>query len=300
MIPIIQQRNIYFIFSGLLVLLSFAGLIIFGLKPSIDFTGGSLIELGFTSEKPSLEDMQTALGGLDFGSTLVQPVGENAYIIKLRYINDNEHQELLSVLRNRFETGDQKVLENRVETIGAVISSQLKERSWKAGLAVLLAILLYVAFAFRKVSRPVKSWKYGAVAIIALAHDVGITVGVFTVLGHFYGVEVGIPFVVALLTILGYSVNDTIVVFDRIRETLIKRAHESFENIVNHSVNSTLQRSVNTSFTVLLGLVGLYFFGEESVKNFALALIVGVAAGTYSSIFLASPLLVVWQKLSKS
>ena len=190
-------------------------------------------------------------------------------------------------------------IEERFESIGPVIGAELKRKSvWAIGLA-LMAIVLFVAWAFRKISHPVPSWKYGVIAIIALAHDVLITLGIFAVLGHFFNVEINTPFVAALLAILGYSVNDTIVVFDRIRENLIHCSAETFEKMVNKGVNGTLVRSFNTSLTTLFVLLAIFLFGGETIKYFSLTLICGVILGTYSSIFLASPLLVSWQKWSE-
>ena len=188
--------------------------------------------------------------------------------------------------------------EKRFDSIGPVIGNELKTSAVWAIVIALIAIVLYIGWAFRKVSRPVSSFKYGIIATIALFHDVIITLGVFSVLGYLYNIEVGIPFVAALLAILGYSVNDTIVVFDRTRENLIKSGISDFEEVVNKSVNETLIRSLNTSFTTLLILTVLFLFGGATIKYFVVALIVGISAGTYSSIFIASPLLVTWQKWS--
>lgn len=323
MIQIIEKRNIFFVISAVAVVLSLISLAVFGLKPGIDFTGGSLIEVSFTEERPSLDEMNAAFEGQDLGNVRVQPTGDKGYIFKMRFITEEEHQAILGMLREQFEqsvgetdaalveevvdgevvedvvieTAQNKMLEERVETIGPAISAQLKSRSAKAAVAVVLAIVAYIAYAFRKVSKPVRSWKYGVTAIIALLHDVLITMGVFALLGHYFGVEVDIPFVVAMLTILGYSVNDTIVVFDRVRENLIKLGYDKFAYVVNKGVNETLVRSVNTSITTLIVLTALFLFGGESIHYFSLALMIGVALGTYSSIFLASPLLVVWKKL---
>ena len=202
-------------------------------------------------------------------------------------------------MRESFETDQNKVLEERVDVIGPAISSHLRSRAFSAAIAVVIAIILYVAYAFRKVSEPVKSWKYGIAAIVALVHDVTITMAVFALLGYYLGVEIDIPFVVALLTILGYSVNDTIVVFDRVRENLLHDGPNRFAQTVNEGVNGTLVRSMNTSITTLLVLFALFFFGGATIKFFSLALIIGIALGTYSSIFLASPLLVVWNEWGK-
>ena len=186
--------------------------------------------------------------------------------------------------------------ELRFDSVGPSIGQELKRKSLYAIITVLIAIVLYIAWAFRKVSKPVASWKYGMTAIIALFHDVMIVLGVFAVLGRFLDMEINTAFVAAILTVLGYSVNDTIVVFDRIRENL-PRSDEDFESTVNISVNQTLRRSINTSLTTLLVLLSIFFFGGTTIRDFVLALSIGVFIGTYSSIFLASPVLVVWEKL---
>ncbi len=332
MIKIIQNRKISFTISSVLFGISVILLFTLGLKPGIDFTGGSLIEVAFTEERPGIQEIQEVLSPLELGNINVQPVDEDGMILKMRFITEEEHQAVLTALRDdlpaveflveseedasedsgskevvalvgedgaiTFEPDTEgKVIEKRIETIGSSISAQLRSRAWQIGIAVILAIIIYIAYAFRRVSRPVKSWKFGLTAIVALVHDVTIVMGVFALLGHFYGIEVNIPFVVALLTILGYSVNDTIVVFDRVRENLIKHGYGKFEEVVNKGVNETLVRSMNTSMTTILVLAALFFFGGDSVKYFALALMIGAFIGTYSSIFLASPLLVVWERM---
>jgi len=333
---IIKNRKIPFIISGVLFALSVLVLFQFGLKQGIDFTGGSLMEVKFTravngqvDKRPDIGKLREVLGGLDIGEVLVQESGSDKIILRMKFLSEDEHQLVLSVLRDEFgeevelsveameeSKNDEEieidavegvgkainqnlpvVLEERFETIGPAISTQLRKRSFYAAIAVVLAIILYVGYVFRRVSKPVKSWKYGVTAIIALIHDATITMGVFALLGHFLGVEIGIPFVVALLTIMGYSVNDTIVVFDRVRENLIKRGSEHFAQTVNLGVNQSITRSINTSLTTLLVLVALFFFGGDSIHYFSLALILGITVGTYSSIFLASPLLVVWERL---
>ena len=299
MLNIIGQRKIYFTLSGILVALSLLFLLIWGLRPGIDFTGGSLIEVEFTGARPDKALVDEVLGTMDLGGFTVQPIEDSSYILKTRFVTEDEHQNILSGLREKFVTEENSVLETRVETIGPAISSTLRNRAFSAAIAVIIAIVIYIAYTFRKVSRPVKSWKYGLTAIVALLHDVLITMGIFAVLGRFFGVEIDIAFVVAILTILGYSVNDTIVVFDRVRENLIKEGYDRFEEVVNRGVNQTIYRSINTGLTTLLVLFALYFFGGESIHYFSLALIIGIIVGTYSSIFLASPLLVVWQKLKQ-
>lgn len=322
MIGIVQNRKIPFIISGLLFIASIILIATLGLKPGIDFTGGSLIEVSFSEKRPEIAEIKQALDPLDLGSIVVQPSNEDGYILKMKFISEEEHQNILASLKERFERNENnevdqesdiesdieeetkgvienKIYEKRVETIGSSISAQLRKKAWYTAVVVILAIIAYVAYAFRKVSKPVKSWKFGITAIIALIHDVVIVMGVFAILGHFWGIEINIPFVVALLTILGYSVNDTIVVFDRVRENIISMGYENFEHTVNKGVNDTLLRSLNTSITTLCVLVALFLFGGETIKYFALALIIGIVSGTYSSIFLASPLLVVWEKLKR-
>ncbi len=323
MINIIKYKKIPFVISSILFVVSLILVFTIGLRPGIDFTGGSLMEITFSNERPTIDQIKDSLSQIDLelGEPVIQPTGEKGMIIRVQYMGEEEHQQVLANLRNSFETlaseesavvenGEEgevveeqvvvenKVWEERIETIGPAISAHLKSRAIYAVIAVVIAIVAYVAYAFRKVSRPVKSWKYGISAVIALVHDVTITMGIFVLLGKYLNVEIGIPFVVALLTILGYSVNDTIVVFDRVRENLIKRSADNFAEMVNLGVNQTFVRSINTSVTTLIVLFALFLFGGESIKYFALALIIGVASGTYSSIFLASPLLVVWEELT--
>lgn len=298
MLRIIQNRYIYFIISGILIIASIVLLSIWGLKLGIDFTGGTLIELNFAN-RPDSHEVQNLLANeyQDLEEVKIQPAGDKELIIRTKTLNEDEHQKLLAFLNKNY--GQDTIVENRFESIGPVIGEELKNKAVTAIIIVLITIILYVAYTFRKVSKPVASWKYGIAAITALIHDVLIVIGVFVVLGHIYNVEVGILFVTALLTVLGYSVNDTIVVFDRVRENLIYRPKETFVETINHSVNETILRSINTSLTTLLVLLAVYFFGGVTIKNFILALIIGTLAGTYSSIFIASPLLVAWQQFKK-
>lgn len=296
MIPIIANRRWSYIFSGVLVALSIGALSVWGLKPNIDFTGGSLVELTFSGQRPDLAAMQATLKKAEVGEGVVQPTAEGSVILKLPYIDEVAHQRLLTTVRADYEKNGAQVIEKRIETVGPAVSETIKNRAWTAGVVVVLAIVAFIAFAFRRVSKPVASWKFGVAAVVSLLHDVLITMGVFSFLGHFYGVQVDIPFVVALLTILGYSVNDTIVVFDRIRENLLRHTGKSFAETTNNAINETIWRSLNTSVTVLVALFCLFVFGGESVKYFSLALIIGIFFGTYSSIFLASPLLVTWEE----
>jgi len=289
----LKYKKIYFIFSGILILASLACLIVFGLKPGIDFTGGSILEIEYIEERPSNQEIKETLSGLDLGEVLVQPTEERGVILKMKDISEDTHQQVLEKLN---ETNQAE--ERRFESIGPVIGQELKQKTKEVIILSLLAIVLYIAWAFRKISRPIPSWQYGIASLIALFHDVLIPIGVFSVLGKLYGVQITIPVIVALLTVLGYSINNTVVVFDRIRENLLKHV-VTYQEIVNNSLNQTLTRSINTSLTTLFVLVAIFFLGGETLKYFALALILGIIAGTYSSIFLASPILVAWLRWRK-
>lgn len=290
MYQVIQKRKIWLTVSGLMVGLSVAALAVLGLNFGIDFTGGSLLEVKFLNERPAASEAQKALGDLDLGSLIVQPAGDDGMIFRFQDTTEEKHQQVLTAL-NLLSA----VEELRYDSVGPSIGQELKTKSLYAVVIVIIAIILYIAWSFRKVSKPVASWKYGLAANIALFHDVMIVLGVFAVLGKFAGVEINTPFVAAILTVLGYSVNDTIVVFDRVRENLPK-SDEDFENTVNISVNQTISRSINTALTTLLVLLSIFFFGGSTIRDFALALSIGVFVGTYSSIFLASPILVIWEK----
>lgn len=299
--PIIKLRKIWYTISGLALIASVVMLFVWGLKFSIDFTGGSLIELTFENNRPSVQEIQDSLANMNLGEVLIQPSGDKDVLIRLQNLTEEEHQQLLETLNNTFapKKGETVVHENRYESVGPIVGKELKDKAILALIFAIIFIIAYIAYAFRKVSKPVESWKFGVTAILALIHDTLIIIGVFAFLGKFFNVEVGAMFATALLTILGFSVHDTIVVFDRTRENLFSnRDRSDFEEIVNKSVNQTIWRSINTSFSTLLVLGAVYFFGGESIKYFTLALILGIIVGTYSSIFIASPLIVDWYKLS--
>jgi preprotein translocase subunit SecF len=295
MVQLIQRRGWWYFFSGLLAVAGAVALSLWGLRFGLDFTGGSLMAVDFKGTRPSVDAIQKSLEPLSLGTVVVQPTGSNGELIRFRDVTEETHQQILEKLKT---TGGGEVAELRFESVGPIIGSELRSSSMWAIVLALFFIVSYIAWAFRKVSRPVASWKYGVVAVVALVHDLLITVGVFSFLGHFYGVEVDALFVSAILTVLGFSVHDTIVVFDRTRENLFRGAAGTFEDVVNKSVNETLVRSINTSFTTLLVLSALYLFGGDSIKHFTLALLVGIAVGTYSSIFVASPLIVDWNHWS--
>ncbi|MAZ40578.1 protein translocase subunit SecF [bacterium] len=292
---IIANRKIFFTISGALIGASLLAVFVWGIPLGIDFKGGALLEVEYTNERPAVGEIEDSLQVLDLGGVRVQETGDRGVIIRTRTLVENEHGELLSILKE----SDQNLIEKRFTSIGPVLGEELRSRATIALLLTSLVIILFIAYVFRHVSHPVKSWKYGVVAIIALLHDVLIPTGMMAVLGKFQGAEVDALFVTALLAILGLSVNDTIVVFDRVRENLTNKISKDFAETVNTSLNQTIARSINTSLTTLLVLGTLFFMGPESTQTFALILIVGLIAGTYSSIFLASPLLVTLEKRQK-
>lgn len=301
---ITKNRRIFYVFSGILIIASILSLSIWKLELGIDFKGGSVIEIAYTDTKPDAKVLENNIADLakniSLGAYVLQSVGDSDYSIKSRLVTDKERQMIEDVFSNN---GANKIDVKKVNSIGPLIGKEAAQKAIVSIILVILCIVLFITFVFRKVSKPVQSWKYGLMAIVALAHDVIIPTGVFSVLGHFKGYEVDTLFVTALLVVLGFSIHDTIVVYDRIRENL-KIAHsenskKTFETIVGESVRQTFVRSINTSMTTILALIVLYFLGAEATKHFALALIVGVAVGTYSSIFIASALLVTIEKFQK-
>jgi preprotein translocase subunit SecF len=292
MLNIIKHYKFWFAVSGIILLLGIISLAVFHLRLGIDFRGGSQIQVQL-SGTPNLNKIQSVINSENIGATTVQQTGSNGVIIETLPIEQTEHDKIISDLKSQV---DPNLSELSYTAIGPTIGAELKTNSGYELLLVSLGIILYIAYAFRKVTRPITSWKFGWAAIVALLHDLIVLVGIFSILGKFLHIEVDSMFVTAVLTVLGFSVHDTIVVFDRIRENLRVEAGQPIDEIVNHSINQTLVRSLNTSLTVLFVLLALLLFGGETIRNFVLALFIGIISGTYSSIFIASPLLVVWQK----
>jgi preprotein translocase subunit SecF len=292
---IIKNKKIFLIISGVLVLLSIIFLLTFNLKASIDFKGGSQTEVKY-SVLPEISLVKESLSKINITEPLIQKIGDDTLSIKTKDLNEEERKLLVSSLSSIGNGGE--IL--NFNSIGPSVGKELVKKSLFAIILVSLAIVLFIAYAFRKVSKPVSSWKYGLIAVATLLHDILIPSGVFAILGKINGAEVDTLFVVALLTILGLSVSDTIVVFDRIRENLKLLKGQTFENVVGKSIDETFGRSINTSLTVIVALLALYFFGPETTKNFSLVLVVGMFIGTYSSIFVASPLLTIVEKWSKN
>ena len=290
---IIKNRKIFVIISAVLVSLSIASLVFFGLNFGIDFKGGSLLEVEYTTERPAQSVIEESIKPLDIGGIVVQPIGDSGYSIKSRDISEEERASVMSAL-------GEGVVEKSFTSIGPSVGAELARKSILSFVLVSLGIIFWIAFSFRKVSKPVSSWKYGIIAVVALIHDVIISAGVFSVISHFTGADVDTLFVVAILTVLGLSVSDTIVVFDRIRENIRVLGFKVFEETVGKSINQVYTRSIATSSTVIIVLLALVFFGPASTKLFAIVLTVGMFFGTYSSIFLASPLLVMISNLNKN
>ncbi|MDP2624563.1 MAG: protein translocase subunit SecF, partial [Candidatus Peregrinibacteria bacterium] len=337
---IIQKRNLWFSFSGLLVIAALIAIPTNGLKFGLDFTGGTRMEIQFeepvdgealsnnlltleedllgmetteetTASSPEnapitpeelLEEIETvsieAIDEeeeeipVDFGEPIIVASGDNTIIIRMKHISNESHEAILAALESEFGPLE----ETRFETIGPTIGSTMKEKAIIALIIALVMIVIYIAFAFRHIPRHLSPWRFGASAIAALVHDVLITLGIFVVLGSVLGVEIDALFITALLTIMGFSVHDTIVTFDRIRENLkYQKSDETFETVANRAVNETIARSMNTSMSTLFTIAALFALGAESIHFFLLALIIGLIAGTYSSIFIATPILVWWQ-----
>lgn len=311
---IIAYRKLFLMIGAAIVFTAAAIVFTLGLKPGIDFTGGALTEVQYQTlpEKSAIEAV-LAENGLE-NSAVRQSAGElgTSYIITTRALSVEEQKNIETKLLE--VSADSKII--RTTSVGPVIGAELADKAYYALFAVSLMIIIYVAIAFVGIGTPVSSWVYGAMTVLVLVHDILVPVAVMSLLGYFAGLEVDVLFVTALLTILGYSVNDTIVIFDRVREKLqqnrtehkkvVKRVGEMdrteitytlnkpFDELVGQAVDETMVRSVNTSLTVLFALLALYFFGSVVTQTFALVLIAGVIAGAYSSIFIASPLLVTY------
>lgn len=296
MLNIIGKRKLYIGISVFLLLASAAAMATFKFKEGIDFKGGALWQFKI-EDATALEVQNTFVNDLKVPDARVsQGTTPNDYLVRMGPAGEEDHRRFAEALKKKYPSFE----ELSFDSIGPSVGQELKKNSIIALILVLVGISLYIAFAFRKVYRPVSSWKYGGITLLTLIHDVAIPAGLLAVLGHYRGVEIDSNFIVALLVVMGFSVHDTIVVFDRIRENLLlDRGKTEFGELVNKSVNQTLARSINTSLTLILVLLALYFFGPLNLKFFVLTLLVGVTTGIYSSIFFASPLLVIWHNLSK-
>lgn len=286
---IIAKKNLFFIISGIVIIPGLIAVILWGLPLGIDFTGGSNLELSL-SKSVSNEDIKKIVSENSIKVHSIKQVNSNTIIIRTNQIEQKKKDELIKKIDEKYG----EISEKSFETIGPVIGNETKNNALKAVILASIAITLFIAYAFREVSKPVSSWKFGVAAIAALLHDVLVVIGVFAILGKLFNVEVDALFITALLTVMGFSVHDTIVVFDRIRENLKKTTGLHFAQVVNNAMLETFNRSLNTSLTVVIVLFALLLFSGESTRWFVVALLIGVVSGTYSSIFNAAPLLVAW------
>jgi len=292
---IIKRKNWYFGLSLLVIVPGIIAMFLWGLNLSIDFTGGSRLTLSFNN---TVGNNQVQAVGKSLKETKIKVASieksDKLIFIRTSPMDQNQNSKFMSALSKNFKD----VKEQEFETIGPVIGQETALNALKAVIIASILIILYITWSFRQVPKPTSSFRFGVCAVIALIHDVLVVVGIFAILGHFFNVEIDSLFVTAILTIIGFSVHDTIVVFDRIRENLRKMGVSDFPKTVNESILQTIGRSLNTSLTVLLVLIALLLFGGESIRLFVVALLIGIISGTYSSIFNASPLLVLWQEIS--
>ncbi|MBI2025502.1 protein translocase subunit SecF [Candidatus Kaiserbacteria bacterium] len=288
---IITHRKFFFWLTGLILAAAVGAILVFGLPLGIDFTGGSLMQVEYTNGRPPLADIQKQTALVPVGAVSVRAFGENAISIRTRTMNPEEHEAMLLAV-----SGNESTIELAYTSVGPALGSQFANKAMWAIFAVIVVIVFYIAFAFRKVSRPVPSWGYGLTVVAMLIIDIVVPIGFYAAYARFTGAEVDSLFIVALLALLGYVVNDIIVIFDRVREHLNRNekegVRESFEDTIGKSISETMTRSINTSLTVVLALLALIYFGAEATRNFALVMLVGVVAGTFSSICRSAPLLI--------
>lgn len=289
----IKYTKLYFLISALLLVPGIYSLARYGLKLSIDFTGGTLLEIQTKASSIQVADAAKK-AGLEVSS--IQASQDSTFLLRTKAASQDQSEKFKTELKS--QTKDTP-LEKRFETVGPVVGKELTQKAILSLIVSSLCIIGYIAWAFRKIPAPYASWKFGTSAVIALLHDALVVLGIFSLFGHYFRVEIDSLFVTALLTVIGFSVHDTIVVFDRIRENLPKLPTSPFSEVVDFSLAETLVRSLNTSFTVLLTLSSLLIFGGESIRWFVVALLIGITSGTYSSIFNAAPILVIWETKNK-
>jgi len=285
---LIRYRKWWYLLSLLIIIPGTLSLAIWGLRPSIDFAGGTQIEFSGTTDKAAVE----AIAKADNIDSPTITLSGGGLIFRTKTVDTVKQKALIDDVQAKVPGAK----ETQIDSVGPSISKELTQNAILMTIAACLVIIGYIAIMFRKVPKPANSWEFGAAAIIALLHDALVVLGIFSILGHFYNVEVDPLFITAILTVIGFSVHDTIVIFDRIRENLVRGSYPDFEKTVAVSVYEMLPRTINTSFLVWVILLVLFFFGGSSIKYFVLALLIGIFSGTYSSILNASPLLVTWEE----
>lgn len=290
MLDIVGKRYLYFGLSLLTIVPGLIALLLWGLPLSIDYTGGTLLDVRFTNPTVAIQpaDVKAIFAERGFDDAVVQTAGSNSIVVRTQPMDNETKLQVYESLRARYG----ELTEDEFVTVGPSVGAAVAQRAMGAVAAASAAILLYIAWAFRKVPHP---FRYGTAAIISMVHDVLVVVGLAAILGRLIGWQVDALFLTAVLTVIGFSVHDTIVVFDRIRENMIKFRGEQFEQVVNFSILQTLARSVNTSLTVMLTLTALLLIGGVTIRHFVAWLLIGITSGMYSSIFNAAPILVVWQ-----
>lgn len=286
-LDLIKHRKWWYILSLVIIIPGTLSLMLWGLKLSVDFTGGTIIEISGTQDTAAVQ--KVASNNKFENLTVTKASG--ALLVRSKQVSEENHKKFLTDLNS--VKGAKEI---RIESVGPSISQEITRNAIILVSLASAVIVFYIAYSFRKVPKPANSWEFGVAAIVALLHDALVVVGIFSILGHFFNVEIDPLFITAILTVIGFSVHDTIVIFDRIRENLIKGTGETFEEVVNRSVVEMLPRTISTSFLVWAILLVLYLFGGETIKYFVLALLIGIFSGTYSSILNASPLLVTWQE----
>ncbi len=292
MFRIIKHSNFWFIFSSALTIISIIVIAMFGLRLGIDYKGGTVIEIE-SHDANKIENLKSVLLNLEYENYQLKESGSNKVSLKLPTLTNEQHLDFQKAAAAKLSSYN----ETQYDTVGPTIGKDLEYKSIWAVLIASIGIILFIAFAFRRVPKPLSSWKFGISALIALIHDLIITTGLVAILGHFFPwMEVDVLFITAMLTIMGFSVHDTIVVYDRLRENFIKNPHQDIETTAEVSINQTLSRSINTSLTTIIVLCCLLFIGSDSLRHFLVVLIFGFTIGTYSSIFVASPVVVRWHK----
>jgi preprotein translocase subunit SecF len=289
----IRHTKLYFLISALLLIPGLYSLSRYGLRLSIDFTGGTLIEIQ-TSAQPDQVTQAAKQSGLDVSS--LSQSSDSIYLLRVKPATQDQNNKFFTELKTISQSDP---VQKRFETVGPSIGKELTQKAILSLVVSSLCIVAYIAWTFRHIPRPYTSWKFGVSAVIALLHDALVVLGLFSIFGHYFNVEIDSLFVTALLTVIGFSVHDTIVVFDRVRENLPKLPQATFSQVVDFSLAETLGRSLNTSLTVILTLSSLLIFGGETIRWFVVALLIGIISGTYSSIFNAAPILVLWEQRNK-
>lgn len=285
-IDFVSLRKIFLGFWILLIIFSLLSLKFFGLRLGIEFTGGTILEFEFEKERPQKEELYQKIESLNLGSFILQTTGERGIILRTKTLSEKEISQIFSVLEG--------AKEKRIESIGPIISKELKEKTWLLTLFSILALAFYMIFAFKTLTRVSPSWKLFLIVIFALGQNAIFLLGILSLWGRFLNLEISIPFLIAILTVLGYGINDTIVVFDRVRENLFSSKKESFKEILNQSINQSLGRQINTSLTTIFPLIFVTLFWEGTLKYFSLLLILGILNETLFSTTLAASLL--WSK----